>query len=219
MSVQCLWAHPSLSSFLDGLTSFINDTLSLQVLQHWFCLSEREHLFSQDISFSPQLLHSLEELLLVLIQKLLLLFDFFHLSSFPLQLGWPLEKVNCSTFLLYEMVSDVNDLQLKVTADLKASANSGLKSTRRSWFCSSLAFLCLMASSIICWVPSVSMEYIISQTHFLSRWCQSLSSGKNMRMSSLSLACLRKSSTVRPSIYGTAATFTEDLLRYYRGSA
>jgi hypothetical protein len=54
----------------------------------------------------------------------------------------------------------------------------------------------------------------MSHTHFLSRCVQSFSSGKYFRVAGCSLANWRKSSIVRPSIYGTAATLTVYLLTY-----
>ena len=66
--------------------------------------------------------------------------------------------------------------------------------------------------SYIAWV---SWVYSTSQTHFLSRCFQSFSSGRYLRSGAFFLAWVRKSSTVRPSICGTAATLTADLFMYY----
>ena len=98
---------------------------------------------------------------------------------------------------------------------MNAAANSGLMSTSRSCCCSSLRLRSCMAFVTIPLTASVSMVYRTSHTHFLSRCCQSLSSGRYRSSAGFLRACYRKSSTVRPSICGTAATFTADRLMYF----
>lgn len=82
--------------------------------------------------------------------------------------------------------------------------------------CSSLFLLAVTAWLIISCMLWVSLVYSTSHTHFLSRWCQSFSSGKYFSSGGLLRACFKKSSIVRPSIYGTADTFTAERLMYYR---
>ena len=55
----------------------------------------------------------------------------------------------------------------------------------------------------------------MSHIHFLSTWFHPRSSGKNFVISGLSLANAMKSSTDKPSIYGTTATLTADRFTYY----
>ncbi|TNV72760.1 hypothetical protein FGO68_gene4478 [Halteria grandinella] len=87
-------------------------------------------------------------------------------------------------------------------------------STSQFCDCSSFRFRAITAALIISCTPFQSSVQSTSQIHFLSRWFQSFSSGKQRVSNGLVRACARKSSTVRPSICGTAATLTPERFMY-----
>ena len=188
----------------------------MEVVDQVFIASQ----FLDDVFFvvdiSLHLLALLKVLLLVAHQLLLFLLDTLHIMNGPLSVRGGLNKVSSFTFMSYRQHWVNSVLLLKEREFLRAFTNSGFISTRRFWCSSNFSFLCFFAAVIIAEMPSVSKVRSRSQIHCLSRWSQSYSSGKYLRMEGFYFAKARKSSEVRPSKWGTAERTTSVLFRYYK---